>query len=103
MKKTFFEIDERIQKAADLAMEKVADKFKELEEISEYNQQKVLSAFIKNQVSETMFTAVRCSTAFLPTSWVLRMPLCVTISPAVLTLLRLHFSVYFEWETQCSA
>lgn len=56
MKKTFFEIDERIQKAADLAMEKVADKFKELEEISEYNQQKVLSAFIKNQVSETMFT-----------------------------------------------
>lgn len=56
MKKNFFEIDERIQKAADLAMEKVADKFKELEEISEYNQQKVLSAFIKNQVSETMFT-----------------------------------------------
>ncbi len=56
MKKTFFEIDERIQKAAVLAMEKVADKFKELEEISEYNQQKVLSAFIKNQVSETMFT-----------------------------------------------
>ena len=56
MKKNFFEIDERIQKAADLAMEKVADKFKEREEISEYNQLKVLSAFIKNQVSETMFT-----------------------------------------------
>lgn len=56
MKKTFFEIDERIRKAADLAMEKVADKFRELEAISEYNQQKVLSAFIKNQVSETMFT-----------------------------------------------
>lgn len=56
MKKTFFEIDERIQKAADKAMETVADKFNELEKISEYNQQKVLSAFIKNQVSETMFT-----------------------------------------------
>lgn len=56
MKKTFFNIDERIQEAADIAMQKVADKFAELEKISEYNQQKVLSAFIKNQVSETMFT-----------------------------------------------
>lgn len=56
MKKTFFDIDEKIIKAADLATEKVADKFKELEKISEYNQQKVLSAFIKNSVSETMFT-----------------------------------------------
>lgn len=56
MKKTFFDIDEKIIKAADLATEKVADKFKELEKISEYNQQKVLFAFIKNSVSETMFT-----------------------------------------------
>lgn len=56
MKLNFFKIDERIQAAADKAMETVADKFKELEEISEYNQQKVLSAFIKNNVSETMFT-----------------------------------------------
>ena len=50
MKKTFFDIDEKIRKAADLAMDKVAEKFKELDEISEYNQQKVLSAFIKNNV-----------------------------------------------------
>ncbi len=56
MKQNFFNIDERIQAASDKAMEMVADKFKELEAISEYNQQKVLSAFIKNNVSETMFT-----------------------------------------------
>ena len=56
MKQNFFNIDERIQAASDKAMEMVADKFKELEAISEYNQQKVLFAFIKNNVSETMFT-----------------------------------------------
>ncbi len=54
--KTFFELDEKIITASEKAMETVQEKFKELEEISEYNQQKVLHAFIKNEVSETMFT-----------------------------------------------
>ncbi len=52
----FFEIDEKIVTASEKAMDAVAEKFKELEQISEYNQQKVLHAFIKNSVSETMFT-----------------------------------------------
>ena len=46
MKQSFFNINEKIQAAADKAMETVAEKFNELEEISEYNQQKVLAAFL---------------------------------------------------------
>lgn len=55
MNQPFFEIDEKIQKAAQTAIEKTAQQFKKIEEISEYNQQKVLAAFIKNGVSESMF------------------------------------------------
>lgn len=57
VKQTFFEIDEKIQKAADEAMIKTEPQFKKIAEISEYNQQKVLSAFINNGVSESMFAS----------------------------------------------
>ncbi|MGN1480122.1 MAG: methionine gamma-lyase family protein, partial [Acutalibacteraceae bacterium] len=56
MKQTFFNIDKKIQLAADKALENTREQFKRIEKISEFNQQKVLSAFIKNQVSESMFT-----------------------------------------------
>ena len=55
MKQTFFKIDEKVQSAADKALEKINPQFKSIDEIAEYNQQKVLSAFIKNGVSESMF------------------------------------------------
>lgn len=53
--KNFFEISERIKIASDAALKKAAAKLDEIEEITEYNQQKVLAAFINNRVSETDF------------------------------------------------
>lgn len=53
--KNFFEISERIKIASDAALEKAAAKLDEIEEITEYNQQKVLAAFINNRVSEADF------------------------------------------------
>ncbi len=53
--KNFFDISERIKIASDAALEKAKSKFNEIDEITEYNQQKVLSAFIENRVSETDF------------------------------------------------
>ncbi len=53
--KEFFSISEKIKTASDAALEKAKKKFGEIEEITEYNQQKVLSAFIENRVSETDF------------------------------------------------
>ena len=77
LKQNFFEIDEKIQRAADEAIAKTEPQFKKIAEISEYNQQKVLSAFIKNGVSESMFAsstgsatatgAEKRSIRFLPT------------------------------------
>lgn len=51
----FFNISEEILKASDKAMELCADKIKEIDEIQEYNQHKMLKAFQKAQVSESHF------------------------------------------------
>ena len=51
----FFEISEKIKSASDDALTKAKAKFDEIEDITEYNQQKVLASFIKNRVSETDF------------------------------------------------
>ena len=53
--KNFFDISERIKAASDAALVKANAKFDEIDSIAEYNQQKVLSAFINNRVSETDF------------------------------------------------
>lgn len=53
----FFNIDEKILNASDKALEKAKDQFKIIDEITEYNQQKVLSAFIKHGVSESHFAS----------------------------------------------
>lgn len=53
--KNFFEISEKIKIASDAALKKAAAKLDEIEEITEYNQQKVLAAFINNRVSEADF------------------------------------------------
>lgn len=53
----FFNIDEKILNASDKALEKAKDQFKIIDEMTEYNQQKVLSAFIKHGVSESHFAS----------------------------------------------
>ncbi len=55
MKQNFFEISDKVNTAAQKALDALVPQFKTTDEIAEYNQQKVLSAFIKNGVSESMF------------------------------------------------
>ena len=56
MNKEFFTFDERIKEASAKALAKASKMFAEIEEITEYNQQKVLSAFINNNVCEADFS-----------------------------------------------
>lgn len=53
----FFKIDEKLNELSRQALEKCADSFNTTQEIAEYNQQKVLAAFIKHGVSESHFAA----------------------------------------------
>ncbi len=52
---SFFEIDERITLAAEKAMELCKDKLAEIDEIQEYNQQKMIKAFQNAGVRESYF------------------------------------------------
>lgn len=56
MNNSFFNFDDKIIAAAKAATEKASAKFAETDEIAEYNQQKVLAAFINNRVSEADFS-----------------------------------------------
>ncbi len=51
----FFKIDEKIENASKKALEMCKDQFKEIDEITEYNQLKVLNAFIEFGISESHF------------------------------------------------
>ncbi|MBQ8767397.1 MAG: methionine gamma-lyase family protein [Clostridia bacterium] len=51
----FFEISERIKDLSATALKKAETVFGRIDELTEYNQQKVLSAFIRNRVDETDF------------------------------------------------
>ena len=55
MEQNFFKIDSKVSEAAEKALSAIEPQFKITDEITEYNQQKVLSAFINNHVSESMF------------------------------------------------
>lgn len=55
MKQSFFKIDQKVNDAAERALELIKPQFETTDGITEFNQQKVLSAFIKNNVSESMF------------------------------------------------
>lgn len=55
MEQNFFKIDNKVNEATKKALEALKPQFAITDEITEYNQQKVLSAFIKNNVSESMF------------------------------------------------
>ena len=50
-----FNISEEILKASDEAMALCADKLNEIDEIQEYNQQKMIKAFQKAKISESHF------------------------------------------------
>ena len=52
---SFFNFSEKISKASEEALHKAKASFELIEEIEEYNQQKVLAAFIENKVSEADF------------------------------------------------
>ena len=51
----FFEISERVKELSSVALKKAETVFGRIDELTEYNQQKVLSAFIRNRVDETDF------------------------------------------------
>lgn len=53
----FFQIDERIEKAAKIAENQCCEQFAIIDDITEYNQLKVLSAFIEYGISETHFVS----------------------------------------------
>ncbi len=53
----FFNISEEILSASEKAMELCSEKLKEIDEIQEYNQHKMLKAFQNARVSESHFTA----------------------------------------------
>lgn len=55
MDTTFFQVKEALGSLSDKAEERAAAAFKAVEEITAYNQQKVLSAFIRHKVSESHF------------------------------------------------
>ncbi len=57
MSLSFFEVDFRLQELSDRALAKAQAMFAEIDTVTEYNQQKVLSAFIRHNVSESHFTA----------------------------------------------
>lgn len=51
----FFEISNEIEELSEKALKRAEKQFDKINEITEYNQQKVLAAFIKNKVDETDF------------------------------------------------
>lgn len=55
MNHPFFKLDSRLVKLGEQAMEKARTAFAGIEEMQEYNQQKMLAAFIHNGVSESHF------------------------------------------------
>ncbi len=52
---TFFNISNRIEELSEKALNKAKSTFDKIDALTEYNQQKVLAAFIKNRVDETDF------------------------------------------------
>ena len=51
----FFQLDPRIESASAAALQQVAPRFTEIDEVTEYNQLKVLRAFMDNGISERHF------------------------------------------------
>lgn len=56
MKNNFFNINKELEVLGARAQKMAAERFREIDEVAQYNSEKVLSAFIKNGVSESHFT-----------------------------------------------
>ncbi len=54
---SFFEFSDRIKELSDTALSKCSQRFAEIDKLTEFNQQRVLKAFIDNGVCESHFTA----------------------------------------------
>lgn len=52
---SFFKIDQKLNAVSETALKKCGEHFSSIESVTEYNQQKVLAAFINNGVSESHF------------------------------------------------
>lgn len=57
MNNNFFNINKELEVLGSRAQKMASERFREIDEIAQYNSEKVLSAFIKNGVSESHFTA----------------------------------------------
>lgn len=57
MKNNFFNINKELEVLGARAQKMASERFREIEEIAQYNSEKVLSAFIQNNVSESHFVA----------------------------------------------
>ena len=55
MESTFFDVNPRLMEVSLRAESAAKEAFRRIDEVAEYNQQKVLSAYIRHQVSETHF------------------------------------------------
>ena len=55
METCFFDVDSRLMAISDRAELAAKEAFASIDRITEYNQQKVLSAYIRHRVSETHF------------------------------------------------
>lgn len=58
---SFFDIDERVIKASEKAMELCKDKLAEIDDIQEYNQQKMIKAFQLADVREVTFGVLQAT------------------------------------------
>ena len=56
MDKTFFQFNDKLIALANEIENDLKQRFAEIDTVTEYNQQKVLSAFIRHGVSESHFT-----------------------------------------------
>lgn len=113
MEQTFFKFDEKILNASERALERAEHSFARIEKNTEYNQQKVLAAFIENRVSESHFTETtgygygdrgrETLDKVLRARSALRRLLCATASPAARIRSASRSSGFFAPATQCSA
>ena len=91
---SFFDIDERVIKASEKAMELCKDKLAEIDDIQEYNQQKMIKAF---QLADVRESHLWGSTGYGYDDAMFLMQkthLSVITLSAVLMPLQLHFSAF---------
>ena len=64
-----FKIDSKIQNAAAEVMKKITPRLQEIDEITEYNQQKMMAAFHEAGVSESHFVSSTATVTGEETHW----------------------------------